>query len=298
MSGAIGQQVSRVDGPLKVTGTARYSGEITLPGLAYAQIVGAEVASGRVTIDTSQAERAQGVAGILTHHNTPKVNQVPLVPSLLGGPAPGETFFPMQDDVIHYAGQPVAVVVADTLEQAQYAATLVRVSYAEAPSVTTIDQGRGDAYEPERIFGGLIPGSVRRGNVQDGLAAADLRIDASFRFAANHHNPIEALTTMAAWDGDQLTLYDSCQGIKAVQVTVAALLGLSLSKVRVLTRYVGGAFGARRWSGRTSPLPRWRPSTSGGRSGSRCHAGRCSLRAGTARSRSSTSSWERPVRAS
>jgi xanthine dehydrogenase YagR molybdenum-binding subunit len=245
MSGAIGQQVSRVDGPPKVTGTARYSGEITLPGLAYAQIVGAEVASGRITIDTSQAERAQGVAGILTHHNTPKVNQVPLVPSLLGGPAPGETFFPMQDDVIHYAGQPVAVVVADTLEQAQYAATLVRVSYAEAPSVTTIDQGRGDAYEPERIFGGLIPGSVRRGNVQDGLAAADLRIDASFRFAANHHNPIEALTTMAAWDGDQLTLYDSCQGIKAVQVTVAALLGLSLSKVRVLTRYVGGAFGAK-----------------------------------------------------
>jgi xanthine dehydrogenase YagR molybdenum-binding subunit len=245
MSGAVGQQVSRVDGPLKVTGAARYSGEITLPGLAYAQIVGAEVASGRITIDTSQAERAQGVAGVLTHHNTPKVNQVPLVPSLLGGPAPGETFFPMQDDVIHYAGQPVAVVVADTLEQAQYAATLVLVSYAETPSVTTIDQGRGDAYEPERIFGGLIPGSVRRGNVQDGLAAADLRIDASFRFAANHHNPIEALTTMAAWDGDQLTLYDSCQGIKAVQVTVAALLGLSLSKVRVLTRFVGGAFGCK-----------------------------------------------------
>jgi xanthine dehydrogenase YagR molybdenum-binding subunit len=245
MSGAIGQQVSRVDGPLKVTGAARYSGEIALPGLAYAQIVGAEVASGRITIDTSQAERAQGVAGILTHHNTPRVNQVPLVPSLLGGPAPGETFFPMQDDVIHYAGQPVAVVVADTLEQAQHAATLVRVSYAETPSVTTIDQGRADAYEPERIFGGLIPGSVRRGNVQDGLAAADLRVDASFRFAANHHNPIEALTTMAAWDGDQLTLYDSCQGIKAVQVTVAALLGLSVSKVRVLTRYVGGAFGSK-----------------------------------------------------
>lgn len=242
---AIGQQVSRVDGPLKVTGAARYTGEITLPGLAYAQIVGAEVASGRVTIDTDQAEHAPGVAGILTHHNTPKVNQVPLVPSLLGGPAPGETFFPLQDDVVHYAGQPVAVVVADTLEQAQYAATLVQVSYAESPSVTSIDQGRDDAYEPERIFGGLMPGSVRRGNVEDGLAAADVRVDAAFRFAANHHNPIEALTTTAAWDGGQLTLYDSCQGIKAVQVTVAALLGLSLSKVRVLTRYVGGAFGCK-----------------------------------------------------
>jgi xanthine dehydrogenase YagR molybdenum-binding subunit len=246
MSGAIGQEISRVDGPAKVTGSAHYSGEITRPGVAYAEIVGAGVASGRITsIDTAEAERAEGVVGILTHGNLPKVNQVPLVPSLMGGPAPGETFFPMQDDVIHYAGQPVAIVVADRLEQAQHAATLVEVRCAETPSVTTIDQGRADAYEPEKIFGGFVPGRIQRGNVQDGLAAAGVRIDAPFRFAANHHNPIETLTTMAAWDGDQLTLYDSCQGIKAVQLTVAALLGLSPSKVRVRTHYVGGAFGSK-----------------------------------------------------
>ena len=143
MSGAIGQEVSRVDGPAKVTGAARYSGEIALPDLAYAQIVGAGIASGRIiAIDTAAAEHVPGVAGILTHHDMPKVNHVPLLPSLLGGPAPGETFFPMQDDVIHYAGQPVAIVIADNLEQAQYAATLVQVSYAEAASVTTIGQGR------------------------------------------------------------------------------------------------------------------------------------------------------------
>jgi xanthine dehydrogenase YagR molybdenum-binding subunit len=246
MSRAIGQDVSRVDGPAKVTGSARYSGEISLPGLAYAEIVGARVASGRVTsIDTAEAERAEGVAGIMTHRNMPKVNNVSLLPSLLGAPAPGETFFPMQDEAVHYAGQPVAIVVADSLERAQHAATLVRVSYAETPSVTTIDQGRGNAYVPEKLFGGLMPGQIGRGNVDDGFAAADLRIDAPFRFAANHHNPIETLTTMAVWDGDQLTLYDSCQGIKAVQLTVAALLGLSPSKIRVLTRYVGGAFGCK-----------------------------------------------------
>ena len=246
MSGIIGQDVSRVEGPGKVSGSARYSGEIALPDLAYAEIVGAGMASGRITsIDTAQAERALGVAGILTHRNLPKVNQVPLVPSLMGGPAPGETFFPMQDDLVHYAGQPVAMVVADSLERAQHAATLVQVSYAESPSVTTIDQGRADAYIPEKIFGGFVPGQMQRGNVDDGLAAADLRIDAAFRFAANHHNPIEALTTTAAWDDDRLTLYDSCQGIKAVQLTVAALLGMSLSKVRVLTQYVGGAFGCK-----------------------------------------------------
>ena len=104
MSGAIGREVSRVDGPAKVTGAARYSGEIALPDLAYAEIVGAGLASGRITsIDTAQAERAEGVAGILTHRNLPKVNTVPLVPSLMGGPAPGETFFPMQDEMVHYA---------------------------------------------------------------------------------------------------------------------------------------------------------------------------------------------------
>ena len=151
MSGVIGQEVNRVDGPAKVTGAATYSGEIALPDLAYAQIVGAGLASGRITsIETAQAERAEGVVGILTHRNLPKVNTVPLAPSLMGGPAPGETFFPMQDDLVHYAGQPVAIVVAGTLEQAQYAATLVRVAYAQTPSVTTIGQGRADAYNRRR----------------------------------------------------------------------------------------------------------------------------------------------------
>jgi xanthine dehydrogenase YagR molybdenum-binding subunit len=246
MSAAIGQEISRVEGPAKVTGGARYSGEVELPDLAHAQIVGAGIASGRITsIDTTQAERADGVTAVLTQRDMPRVNHVPLLPSLAGGPAPGETFFPMQDDVIHYAGQPVAIVVADRLEQAQHAATLVQVSYAKTPSVTTIDQGRADAYQPDKLFGGLMPAQLRRGSVEDGFAAADHRIEAVFQFAANHHNPIEALTTMATWDGDQLTIYDSCQGIKAVQLTVAALLGLSLSRVRVLTHYVGGAFGCK-----------------------------------------------------
>lgn len=246
MSGSIGRETARVDGPAKVTGAARYSAEFPLPGLAHAQIVGARVAAGRIaSIDTAAAERADGVAAVLTHRDLPGVADVPLVPSLMGGPAPGETFFPMQDDAVHYAGQPIAIVVADTLEQAQHAATLVRAEYAEAPSVTTIEQGRRDAYEPEKIFGGFMPAQLHRGDVEEGMAAADVRVDAAFRFAANHHNALEMLTTTAEWDGDRLTLHDSCQGIKAVQLTVAALLGLSPSRVRVLTRFVGGAFGSK-----------------------------------------------------
>ncbi|HEX5829831.1 MAG TPA: molybdopterin cofactor-binding domain-containing protein [Gemmatimonadaceae bacterium] len=245
MSAAIGQPVDRVDGVAKVTGAARYSAEIALPRVTYAVLVGARVPSGRVSaIETGEAERAAGVLAVLTHHNLSKIAaQPPLFPSLFGHAAPGETFFPMQDEVVHYAGQPVAMVIADTLERAQHAATRVQVTYAESPSTTTLDQGRDRAYEPERIFGGLVPGRMARGDLEAGLAEAAVRVEATYRFAANHHNPIETSATTAHWDGDQLILHDGTQGITATQHTVAALLGMPLSKVRVQTRFVGGGFG-------------------------------------------------------
>ena len=244
---AIGRPVDRVDGHAKVTGAGRYSAEIALPNMAYAVLIGADVPSGRIgAIDASEAERAEGVVAVLTPRNLPKVAaQPPLFPSLFGHAAPGETFFPMQDEVVHYAGQPVAVVVADTLERAQHAATLVRITYEESPSTTTLDQGRDQAYEPERIFGGLVPGRMERGDVDAGLGEAAVRVEQTYRFAANHHNPIESSATTAVWDDDQLTLYDSTQGITATRLTVAALLGLSPTKVRVITHFVGGAFGSK-----------------------------------------------------
>jgi xanthine dehydrogenase YagR molybdenum-binding subunit len=125
MSVAIGQPVDRVDGHAKVTGAGRYSAEIALPNLAHAVLIGAELPSGRVSaIQVRDAERAPGVLAVLTHDNLPRIaEQPPLFPSLFGHAAPGETFFPMQDAVIRYAGQPVAMVIADTLERAQHAAT-------------------------------------------------------------------------------------------------------------------------------------------------------------------------------
>jgi xanthine dehydrogenase YagR molybdenum-binding subunit len=247
MSKAIGQPVDRVDGRAKVTGAGRYSAEIALPNIAYAILVGAEIASGRISlIDTSEAERAEGVLAVLTHQNLPKVaTQPPLFPSLWGHACPGETFFPMQDEVVHYAGQPVALVIADGLERGQHAATLVRVTYDEEPSVTTLEQGRDRAYEPERIFGGVLPGHMERGDAEAGLEAAPVSVDVTYRMAANHHNPLETSATTAVWDGDQLTLYDSTQGVNATRLTVAALLGLPASKVRVITRFVGGGFGSK-----------------------------------------------------
>ncbi|MGW2564479.1 xanthine dehydrogenase family protein molybdopterin-binding subunit [Streptomyces sp. NPDC001514] len=244
---AIGQSLDRVDGRPKVTGAARYSAEVPIPGLTYAYIVGARIPSGRITaIDTDAALAEDGVVAVLTHQNLPKIaTQPPLIPSLAGTAAPGQTFFPMQDDTVHYAGQQVALVVADTYERAQHAASLVRITYEETPSVTTIDQGRDQAYEPETIFGGFVPGRVERGNAEAGLARADVRVDATYTFAANNHNPIEPSATTAEWQGDELVLYDATQGVNATQITVAQLLGIPLAKIRVIGHFVGGSFGCK-----------------------------------------------------
>ncbi|MEU6600109.1 xanthine dehydrogenase family protein molybdopterin-binding subunit [Streptomyces flaveolus] len=244
---AIGQPLDRVDGRSKVTGSARYSAEIPIPGTAYASLVGSRIASGRVTgIDASTALAEDGVLAVLTHQNLPRIaEQPPLIPSLAGTAAPGQTFFPLQDDVIRYAGQHIAIVVADTWERAQHAASVLRVRYEETQPVITLDQGRDRAYVPDRIFGGWLPGRIRRGDVEAGLAEADVRVEATYTYAANHHNPLEASSTTAAWDGDELVLHDSTQGVNATQITVARLLGIPLSKIRVVSHHVGGSFGSK-----------------------------------------------------
>ena len=247
MTAAVGRPVPRVDGTAKVTGTARYTAEIPLPGLVHAALVGATIHSGRVLdVELPAGDAAEGVLAVLTHRNLDKiVGQPQLLPSLVGAPAPGESFFPMQDDLVHYAGQPVAVVVADSHERAQYAASRLLVRYAPTPATTTIDEGRAAAYEAERLFGGLMPGRTERGDVEAALAGADVRLDLTYRRAANHHNALEPHATTAAWDDGRLTIYDSTMGIRASQLTVAHLLGLSLAQVRVVTHYVGGGFGSK-----------------------------------------------------
>jgi xanthine dehydrogenase YagR molybdenum-binding subunit len=245
MTAAIGRPVDRVDGPEKVTGAAQYSGEILLARLAHAAIVGATIPHGRVTaFRTEGAAAADGVLAILTHENLPKIVGEPhLLPSLVGGPAPGQSFFPMQNEVVHYSGQPVAIVIADSLERARWAASLVEVDYERTASITTIDEGREVAVEPPMLFGGLMPARNERGDVGRGLAEADVQIDREYGMAANHHNPIEPPTTTAVWDNGHLTLYDSTMGVRASQLTVSHLLGIPLARIRVITHFVGGSFG-------------------------------------------------------
>ncbi|MEU8007254.1 xanthine dehydrogenase family protein molybdopterin-binding subunit [Catellatospora sp. NPDC049111] len=247
MSTAIGRPLDRVDGHAKVTGAGRYSAEVALPGLAHAVLVTSRVPSGRVELlDTYDAERAEGVLAVLNHLNLPKGGSVPpLLPSLFGAAASGQTFFPMQDEVIHYAGQHLAVVVAETLDQAEHAARLVRVTYQETASITTVEQGRNQAYEPERIFAGFMPGRTTRGDVAAALDRAQVTVENTYHCAANHHNPIECSATTAVWEGDRLTLYDGTQGPNATLHTVAELLNVMPSHIRVVTDYVGGSFGCK-----------------------------------------------------
>jgi xanthine dehydrogenase YagR molybdenum-binding subunit len=247
VTSSLGKPVSRRDGYEKTMGRARYTGEIFLPNMAYAAVVGATIASGKITaIDSSAALAADGVIAVFTHENLPKIPGEPhLLPSLVGGPAPGQSFLPLQGDEIHYYGQPVAIVVAETYEQAQYAGWLVATSYEKSPSMTTIDEGREMAYEPQTLFGGLMPARDARGDVEAALQSAEVVVEATYHMAANHHNALEAPTTTAVWDEDRLTLYDACMGVRATQLTVAHLLRLSLAKIRVVSNFVGGSFGSK-----------------------------------------------------
>jgi xanthine dehydrogenase YagR molybdenum-binding subunit len=151
----------------------------------------------------------------------------------------------MQDDLVHYYGQPIAVVVADSHERAQHAATLVDTLYEPSASIMTIQEGRDLAYEPQTLFGGLMPARNERGDVDAALGDAEIVLEATYHMAANHHNPLEAPTTTAVWDEDRLTLYDATMGVRATQLTVAHLLGIPLSKIRVISSYVGGSFGSK-----------------------------------------------------
>ena len=157
---AIGELISRVDGRLKVTGSARYNGDIALETVAHAAIVYSTIANGRVElIDTGAAENAPGVLAVLTHNNMPRMSLLPWKNDLR---PQGQTYLPLQDDAIHYAGQPVAVVVAATLDQAAYAGTLIKVGVriAPAPIVRTCERPRKTPSSLRSVCGRSPPRSA------------------------------------------------------------------------------------------------------------------------------------------
>lgn len=237
----VGQPLDRTDGVLKVTGQAHYAAEFQVPRLAYAVLVQSTVPAGRITrVDAHVAQAMPGVLLVMTHENAPRLPNDGK-PAL--EPPTGRVLSLLQDDQVHYNGQPVALVVGDTLEHAQAAARMVRIEVAPAPARLDFETARADAHSPGKVL--TQPADTTRGDVAAGMAQAAQRIEAVYRTPMETHNPMEPHATIAVWDGDALTLYDSTQYVSGVRRTVAKTLGVAPDKVRVVCPFVGGGFGCK-----------------------------------------------------
>jgi xanthine dehydrogenase YagR molybdenum-binding subunit len=232
-SAVVGPGVDRVDGRLKVMGAARYPSDFTLPDLAYAALVRSTIAAGTIArLDTARATAAPGVLAVITHENAGRLHKAKR--NLVYPPPPP----PLQDAKISYNGQYVAVVVAETRQQAAAAARLVEVAYdRDEPALRLEDPAAKSKSNPYFI-------DMKRGNVKAAMAAAEVTVEGTFTTSAMTHNPLGPFATMADWDGDTLTVYDSTQNPFLVRTVLAGSFGLAEDKVRVLTPFVGGGFGA------------------------------------------------------
>jgi len=238
----VGAPINRTDGWAKVSGSARYSAEHQVAGLAYAWLVTSTIPSGCIKrIDTREADKVPGLLLVITHENVLQLPKETKAGKL--SPPIGRVLSLLQDAEVHYNNQPVAVVVAETLEAAREAASLLRIEYETAPARLDFEQAKQQVHPPEKVL--TEKPDTRRGDLQAGLLSGSTSIDLTYRTPVEHHNPIEPHATIAAWEGEQLTLYDSTQYMKGVQKTVAATLGIEPEKLTVLCPYVGGGFGCK-----------------------------------------------------
>ena len=229
----VGKPIDRVDGHAKVTGKAKYSADFKLPNMAYAVVVQSTISAGKITsIDTVAAQNVPGVLAIITHQNAPRLKK-----------ADGETNnVPiLQDNIIRFAGQNIAVVVADTLEIATHAADLVKVTYAAGNTPNTNPDLQANA-----LFEQLekSPGDSR-GDFSVGTKAAAVKIENTYITPTETHNPMEPFATVAHFEGEKLTVYETTQGVFPSKKSIAELAGISANNITVITHYLGGGFGCK-----------------------------------------------------
>ena len=237
----IGKALPRVDGPIKVAGEAQFTAEVAAFGLTHATLVCSTIASGRIldiVVDT--AERAPGVVLIMTHHNAPKMKLAPLLLEMKGA---SFTRMPvMQDDRVRWNGEPIAIVVAETKEEADHAASLVSVRYEPAPARVVFDAQSAEVHQPDHVQ--QQQPEVKKGDADAALAGARTVIDHVYKTPWHNHCAIELHATMVEWhDDEHLTVHDATQAVSLTQSTIADVFGLSAKDIRVVSRFVGGAFG-------------------------------------------------------
>lgn len=241
--GHIGKPLNRVDGQLKVKGEATFSAEYKVENLAYAALVYSSITKGRVTkLDKSIAEKANGVLAIITPETAPRT-QKPLTLASRKGASASELLV-FQDATVHWNGQPIAIVVAETQDQADEAANLVRVEYETAAAAVSFDALKQTATLPPNVR--REPSELRSGNAETALKAAEFRIDNLYRTPRYNANAIESHDTIAVWhDNERLTVFDCTQFVTGVRNTLAEMFGMKPDAVRVIAPFVGGGFGTK-----------------------------------------------------
>jgi xanthine dehydrogenase YagR molybdenum-binding subunit len=241
--GLIGAPISRIDGPLKVAGHARFAAEFPMEGLTYAALKYSTIAKGRIAgIDTREAEAAPGVVLVMTHLNSPRLKPTPGFGSnakALGG----DDMPVMQDDCVHWNGQPVAVVLAETQEQADHAQSLIRVTYTAEHAITSLAEAKANGHKPGMFMGEPLKVEIKDAEAM--LAAAPHKVDVIYRTPRHNHNPIELHGVTLAWNGDELRIHDASQAVSHMAWTMSQVFDVEEDQVHVTSPFVGGGFGSK-----------------------------------------------------
>ena len=231
---SVGSALSRVDGHAKVTGQARYAFEEPVENVAYAAAVTATIAAGEIdAIDPGRALALPGVLAVISHDNAPR----------LGETDDGELLL-FQSDTVHYRGQIVAAVVAETLEAAREAAAAIRIDYAQRDHDVELHTTHPRLYKPDKV-NPSFPTDTQQGDAEKALHDAEIQVDQTYATAPIHNNAMEPHATLAIWAGGDLTLYDSIQGTYGARRTIAQVFDLEPERVRVVAQHVGGGFGSK-----------------------------------------------------
>jgi xanthine dehydrogenase YagR molybdenum-binding subunit len=247
--GVIGASPLRIDGVAKVTGQANYGADQPVAHAAHAYLRTSAIARGKVThIDERAARSMPGVLEILTYRNVGKAVK-PGKPLLEHGYM-AHAVAPLASDRIYFAGQIVAVAIAETLEIAEAAASALEITYKpDRPSASLDDPGAKEV--KAKALGDT---ELKAGDLEQGLAAATATIDAWYETPAQHHNPMELFQTTCAWEGERLTVWESTQNVRGTQHGLAKQLGIKPANIRVLSPFIGGAFGSRGELGQNTAL--------------------------------------------
>ena len=233
----------RYDGVAKVTGKAKYAAEFRVPNVSirdmtYAYMVQSTIPNGSIiSIDSSAADHASGVLAVITPFNAPKL------PKPKAQPPASRTISTLQDTTVSYNGQPIAVVVARTLNEARHAATLLKIKYQQQPAKLDFTSLLATARPPKKS--GREPADEIRGDIKNSLAQSPILIDETYTTPIQNHNPMEPHATLAWWEGDKVNVYDATQYISGCRQTIAKTFDLPLDSVRVQCPFTGGGFGSK-----------------------------------------------------